>query len=52
MLALVLPTLAAVTLLSLPRVKGAVIGLQWSIRKAEGQTPGQLEDRSWRRRAP
>ena len=42
-----IPALAAVTLLLLPRVKGAVIGVQWAIRRAEGKPPGQSEDTSW-----
>jgi uncharacterized protein (DUF983 family) len=46
-----LPALVVVTLLLLPRVKGAVIGVQWAIRKGEGKPPGQDEDRSWRRHA-
>lgn len=44
-----LPALALITLGLLPRVKGAVIGVQWAIRKNDGQAPGQDEDRSWRR---
>jgi len=39
-----LPALAAFTLWLLPRVKGAVIGLQWAIRQVEGRTPGQEPD--------
>lgn len=46
----VLPSLAAITLWTLPRIKGGVIGLQWAIRKGEGQTPGQAEDGTWRRK--
>jgi uncharacterized protein (DUF983 family) len=46
-----IPALAVITLLLLPRVKGAVIGVQWAIRKADGKAPGQDEDRSWRRGA-
>ena len=46
-----LPVLVLVTLLLLPRVKGAVIGVQWAIRKGEGRPPGQDQDNSWRRRA-
>ena len=40
-----LPVLTVFTLWLLPRVKGAVIGLQWSIRQAEGRIPGQEPDR-------
>jgi uncharacterized protein (DUF983 family) len=50
-LAATIPTLAAITLLLLPRVKGCVIGVQWAIKTAEGQTSGQDEDTSWRRGA-
>ena len=43
-----LPAVAVLTLLLLPRVKGAVIGLQWAIREGDGQIPGQAEDEtSW-----
>ena len=41
----VLSLLLGLTLWLLPRVKGAVIGLQWSIRQAEGRIPGQEPDR-------
>jgi uncharacterized protein (DUF983 family) len=46
-----LPALLIVTLLALPRVKGAVIGVQWAIKKADGKAPGQDEDATWRRKA-
>jgi uncharacterized protein (DUF983 family) len=46
-----IPALAVITLLLLPRVKGAVIGVQWAIRSNDGKAPGQDEDRSWRRGA-
>jgi len=35
-----LPAVAIVTLLLLPRVKGAVIGAQWAIHQREGIVPG------------
>jgi uncharacterized protein (DUF983 family) len=35
-LSLVMPAVAILTLLLLPRVKGAVIGVMWAIRHAEG----------------
>jgi uncharacterized protein (DUF983 family) len=35
-----LPTLAALTLALLPRVKGAVIGVHWAIHQTEGVVPG------------
>ena len=50
-LAITLPLLAVVTLLLLPRVKGMVIGVQWAIKKSDGQAPGQDEDATWRRKA-
>ena len=43
----ILPLLAVMTLLLLPRVKGAVIGLQWAIKRSGGKAPGQDEDKSW-----
>ena len=46
-----IPALAVITLLLLPRVKGAVIGVQWAIRTAGGKAPGQDEDHTWRRGA-
>jgi uncharacterized protein (DUF983 family) len=46
-----IPALAAVTLLLLPRIKGAVIGVQWAIKTADGQASGQDEDTTWRRGA-
>jgi len=42
-LATTVPAVAALTLLLLPRVKGAVIGVQWAIHQREGIVPG-LED--------
>jgi uncharacterized protein (DUF983 family) len=39
-----LPTIAVVTLLLLPRVKGAVIGAQWAIHRTEGVVPGADHD--------
>lgn len=44
-LALTLPTLVVMTLWLLPRVKGAVVGLQWAIREGEGKVPRQEPDR-------
>ena len=42
-LAITLPTIAALTLWLLPRVKGAVIGAHWAIHRREGVVAG-LED--------
>ena len=42
-LATTVPAVAALTLLLLPRVKGAIIGVQWAIHQREGVVPG-LED--------
>lgn len=39
-LAITLPTVGALTLALLPRVKGAVIGVQWAIHRTEGVVPG------------
>jgi uncharacterized protein (DUF983 family) len=46
-LAVTLPLILAATLLLLPRVKGAVIGVQWAIKRNEGRVPGADEDASW-----
>jgi uncharacterized protein (DUF983 family) len=46
-----LPALTLVTLFLLPRVKGAVIGVQWAIRRVDGAPSGQGDDTSWRRKA-
>jgi len=46
-LAVTLPTILAATLLLLPRVKGAVIGVQWAIRRNEGAVPGADESSDW-----
>ncbi|QUD86185.1 DUF983 domain-containing protein [Phenylobacterium montanum] len=43
-LAVALPTVGALALILLPRVKGAVVGLHWAIHKNEGVVPGQGED--------
>lgn len=43
-----IPSLTAITLFILPRVKGAVIGVQWAIKKGGGKAPGQDDDKSWR----
>jgi len=40
LLAISLPSVLALTLLLLPRVKGAVIGVQWAIHQREGIVPG------------
>ena len=39
-LALTMPTVAILTLWLLPKVKGAVIGVQWAIHRGEGVVPG------------
>jgi len=39
-LATTLPALAILTLMLLPRVKGAVIGAHWAIHRHEGVVPG------------
>ncbi len=39
-LAVTLPTVCALTLWLLPRVKGAVVGVQWGIHQKEGVVPG------------
>ena len=46
-LAVTVPAILAATLLLLPRVKGAVIGVQWAIRRNEGHAPGADEAPSW-----
>lgn len=38
-----LVSVTVVTLWLLPRIKGAVIGLQWALREIEGRVPGQEE---------
>jgi uncharacterized protein (DUF983 family) len=40
-LALTLPVVSGLTLLLLPRVKGAIIGVQWGIHQREGVVPGR-----------
>jgi len=47
LLAVAMPVVAALTLLLLPRVKGAVIGVQWAIKRQEGQVPGQDDNPLW-----
>jgi uncharacterized protein (DUF983 family) len=42
-LAMTLPTIAVLTLVLLPRVKGAVIGAQWAIHRTEGVVPGAAD---------
>lgn len=39
-LALTMPTVAVLTLLLLPRVKGAVIGVMWALRHVESDVAG------------
>lgn len=46
-LAVALPAVAALTLALLPRVKGAVIGVHWAIKRNEGVVPGQDERPGW-----
>jgi len=46
-LAVAVPAVAALTLAVLPRVKGAVIGLHWAIKRNEGQVPGQDDNPLW-----
>jgi uncharacterized protein (DUF983 family) len=47
-LAATLPTVAGLTLVLLPRVKGAVIGAHWAIHQAEGVVPGGHEEDGYR----
>ncbi len=51
-LAVALPVSAALTLWLLPRVKGAVIGTHWAIRRIEGAIPGQDDHPHWAPRQP
>jgi uncharacterized protein (DUF983 family) len=46
-LAVTLPAIMAATLLLLPRVKGAVIGVQWAIKRNDGEVPGSDENPHW-----
>jgi uncharacterized protein (DUF983 family) len=46
-LALTLPSIMALTLLLLPRVKGAVIGVQWAIKRNDGEVPGADQHPAW-----
>jgi uncharacterized protein (DUF983 family) len=46
-LAIALPLVAILTLVLLPRIKGAVIGLQWAIKRNEGDVPGQEDHPGW-----
>jgi uncharacterized protein (DUF983 family) len=43
----IIPPLLVLTLVLLPRIKGAVIGLQWGLREVEGRVPGQDETGSF-----
>lgn len=40
-LGLIMPAVAGLTLLLLPRVKGAVIGVMWALRHVEGEIAGE-----------
>ncbi len=46
-LAICLPSVLALTLLLLPRVKGAVIGLQWAIKHKDGDEPLSITEADW-----
>ena len=46
-LAVILPLVGGMTLALLPRVKGAVVGVQWAIKRNEGEVPGQGEHPDW-----
>jgi len=46
-LAICLPTVMALTLLLLPRVKGAVIGVHWAIRHNDGDEPLGVVESDW-----
>ena len=46
-LAVCLPTVLALTLLLLPRVKGAVIGVQWAIKHNDADQPLGITDTDW-----
>jgi uncharacterized protein (DUF983 family) len=46
-MAVTLPVVGVLTLVLLPRVKGAVIGAHWAIHKAEGAVPGQDDRPAW-----
>jgi uncharacterized protein (DUF983 family) len=48
-LSVALPVVGLFTLLLLPRVKGAVIGVQWAIKRNEGGVPGQDDTPDWAR---
>ena len=43
-IATTLPAIAVLTLVLLPRVKGAVIGVQWAIHRIEGVVPGVADE--------
>ena len=45
--AVLLPAVLALTLLLLPRVKGAVIGVQWAIKHKEGDAPLGVTESDW-----
>ncbi|MDR3508143.1 MAG: DUF983 domain-containing protein [Caulobacteraceae bacterium] len=47
LLGVALPLVALLTLVLLPRIKGAVIGVQWAITKTEGKVPGQNDEGAW-----
>ncbi len=46
-LAVALPVVGVLALALLPRVKGAVIGVQWAIKRNEGEVPGQSDHPDW-----
>ena len=46
-LAICLPSVLALTLLLLPRVKGAVIGVQWAIKHSDRDEPLATGDADW-----
>ena len=46
-LAVCMPAVFVLTLLLLPRVKGAVIGVQWAIRQNDGEAPLGITEADW-----
>jgi len=46
-LAIFLPAVLILTLGLLPRVKGAVIGVQWALRRAGGDTSDAVDEPAW-----
>ena len=47
LLAILLPVVLIPTLLLLPRVKGAVIGAQWGIKRRDGDGPLGVAEADW-----